>query len=115
MVERFRRTQEDSSSEIDEPMKKSKRRKRRNVFLDDEAECDQMEGSEDEMENTESDKEFIDDEGCDQDSQSVEIARKTELELNKIALLTFLQEMTNEELETMGMKFDLTKKEELFE
>ena len=83
--------------------------------MDDEAECDQMGGSEDEIENTESDKEFIDDEECDQDSQNVKIARKTELELNKIALLTFLQELTNEELETMGMKFDLTKKEELFE
>ena len=97
----------------DRIVRKQKRRKR-NVFLDDEADCDDMDDDQDEEMN-DSENDFIDDSELTQGSQEVLANKRREIEANKIALFTYLNELTNEDLEHIGLKFDLTRIEDLFE
>ena len=97
----------------DRIVRKPKRRKR-NVFLDDEADCDDMDDDQDEEMN-DSENDFIDDSECSHGSQEILANKRREIEANKIALFTYLKEQTNEELEQLGLKFDLTQIEDLFE
>ena len=90
------------------------KRRKRNVFLDDEADCEDMDDDQDEEMN-EFENDFIDDSDHSQGSQEILANKRREIELNKIALLTYLKELTNEELENLGMKFDLTQIEDLFQ
>ena len=101
--------------EDDEDRVARKPRRRRNVFLDDEADCDDMNDEDNECLNNDSDNEFIDDSEHSQGSQEVLATKRRELEANKIALFTYLKELTKEELANLGMKFDLTQIEDLFE
>ena len=101
--------------EDDEDRVARKPRRRRNVFLDDEADCDDMNDEDNECLNNDSDNEFIDDSEHSQGSLEVLATKRRELEANKIALFTYLKELTKEELANLGMKFDLTQIEDLFE
>ena len=106
-------SQVESVEDEDRIVRKPKRRKR-NVFLDDEADCDDMDDGQDEEMN-DSENDFIDDSECTQGSQEVLANKRREIEANKIALFTYLNELTNEDLEPLGLKFDLTRIEDLFE
>ena len=103
------------NSDEDEPVRKSKKQTKRNPYLDDEADCDETDGSNDELEPTDADNEFIDDSECERGNENINAERKKELNMNKIALFTYLEQMTNDELANIGLKFDLTKLEDLFE
>ena len=103
------------SSDEDQPVRKSKKRRKQNPFLDDEAECDETDGSNDELEPTDADSQFIDDSEIERDNENINAERKKELDMNKIALLTYFEQMSNDELANIGMKFDLTKIEDLLQ
>ena len=106
-------SQVESVEDEDRIVRKPKRRKR-NVFLDDEADCDDMDDGQDEEMN-DSENDFIDDSECTQGSQEVLANKRREIEANKIALLTYLKELSNEDLEHFGLKFDLSQIEDLIQ
>lgn len=103
-----------NDSDEDRIVRKIPKRKR-NVFLDDEADCDDLDDEQNEFEADESENDFIDDSEYSQGSQEILANKRREKEANRLALFTYLKELTNEELENLGLKFDLTQIEDLFE
>lgn len=103
-----------NDSDEDRIVRKIPKRKR-NAFLDDEADCDDLDDEQNEFEANESENDFIDDSEYSQGSQEILANKRREIEANRLALFTYLKELTNEELEDLGLKFDLTQIEDLFE
>ena len=94
--------------------RKPRKRRKKNVFLDDEADCDDLDDDQEEgMNDSESD--FIDDSEISQGTDGILAEKRREIEANKIALLTYLKELSNEDIEHLGLKFDLSQIEDLIQ
>ena len=108
-------TSNDQDSDDDRIVRKSGKRRKRNHFLDDEAECDDMIEDDNEVGANSDDNDFIDDTEMSQWYEEVDSNARKEKRMNQMALFAYLKELTNQELENIGLKFDLTTVENIFE
>ena len=108
-----RRLGEISSSSKANPNHSKVGRKRRNIFLDDEAADDDDSQSNDEESEIDVHDSFIDDTDIHDDSQNIQAAKRKEIEMNKIALLVYLENMNSSDLEDLGLTFNLSQINEI--
>ena len=58
---------------------------------------------------------FIDDSDTNDDLPNIQAAKRKEIEMNKIALLVYLENMNSDDLEDLGLKFNFSQINEIFE
>ena len=93
-----------SSDDSEIFVNRRRQRRRRNPFLDDEAELDGQCSDDDNDDNLDADlSDFIDD--SDLTENNFGMHKKIEMEINKENLLKFLESQTKRELEQMGLEF----------
>lgn len=93
-----------SSDDSEIFVNRRRKRRRRNPFLDDEAELDGQCSDDDNDDNLDADlSDFIDD--SDLTENNFGMHKKIEMEINKENLLKFLESQTKRELEQMGLGF----------
>ena len=82
-----------------------KKRRKRNPFLDDEAESDGEDKDEETNEDLDADLEGFIDDSDDESQTNYELRKKVEIELNRVELQKFLESRNNSDLEEMGLRF----------
>ena len=94
-----------SSDDSEIFVNRRRKKRRRNPFLDDEAELDGQCSDDDNDDNLDADlSDFIDD-SEDLTENNFGLQKKIEMEINKENLLKFLESQTKRELEQMGLGF----------
>ena len=82
-----------------------KKRRKRNPFLDDEAESDGDDQYEETNEDLDADLEGFIDNSEEESENNFDLRKKVEIELNRVELQKFLESRNNSELEEMGLSF----------
>ena len=82
-----------------------KKRRKRNPFLDDEAESDGDDQYEETNEDLDADLEGFIDNSEEESENNFDLRKKVEIELNRVELQKFLESRNNSDLEEMGLSF----------